>query len=319
MVAIRLTPQRLALFHKYSEGRELIRDIDTRWNSWYYMLTRVTEPDVMAAINAVCVNAKDFKTPALSEDDWDCLKQIQDFLSHFHLATLASEGRFNSVDVIIETFDYRLEIFETAVNETYLGNPFLRTAINDGWNKLRKYYLASDRSPVYVTAMVLRPDTKWSYIEKNWQDDNWISDAKQATKELWESTYKPKDNTPTLPAKPATKLSAFTEWQARKKTTIPSSMDEYERYLLLPIVPEIRDARRWWMEETQRTMFPNLFKMAIDILSIPATSAEPERVFSGAKFTITNIRNRLNEGSINNLELLKHWYRQQADTEPHAS
>lgn len=33
--------------------------------------------------------------------------------------------------------------------------------------------------------------------------------------------------------------------------------------------------------------------MAVDILSIPAMSAEPERLFSGAKITITDRQNRL--------------------------
>ena len=81
----------------------------------------------------------------------------------------------------------------------------------------------------------------------------------------------------------------------------------------MPILPEVRDARRWWMQDTQRSMFPNLSKMAIDILSIPAMSVEPERLFSGAKLTITDLRNRLDEGSINATELLKHWYRQKED------
>lgn len=316
VIAIRLTPQRLAMFHKYSEGRNLVRDNDTRWNSWYYMLTRATEPDMVAAVNAVCANVKDLSALALNPDDWKCLTELQGFLHHFHIATLASEGRFHTVDVVIETFDYILESFETAVNSTYLSNPHLRTAINDGWNKLRKYYLASDRSPVYVTAMILRPDTKWSYIEENWQVNDWVKDAKKATKELWESTYKSKGENLVIPVLNPPKRSAFADWQARKKiSVISSSMDEYERYLLLPILPEIQDARRWWMEKTQRMMFPNLSIMAIDILSIPAMSAEPERVFSGAKNTVTDHRNRLNEGSVNNLELLKHWYGQQAEFE----
>ena len=47
--------------------------------------------------------------------------------------------------------------------------------------------------------------------------------------------------------------------------------------------------------------------MGLDLLSIPAMSAEPERVFSGAKHTITDLRNRLNEQSIEATECLKSW------------
>lgn len=75
---------------------------------------------------------------------------------------------------------------------------------------------------------------------------------------------------------------------------------------------EIQDGYSWWLEPAQQKMYPNLSKMAIDLLSIPAMSAEPERVFSGIKLTITDIGNRLQEGSINASECLKHWYREAA-------
>ena len=47
--------------------------------------------------------------------------------------------------------------------------------------------------------------------------------------------------------------------------------------------------------------------MAIDILLIPAMSADPERLFSGAKITITDRRNRLGIKTIQGLECLKSW------------
>lgn len=47
----------------------------------------------------------------------------------------------------------------------------------------------------------------------------------------------------------------------------------------------------------------------MDILSIPAMSAEPERLFSGAKITITDRRNRLGSDVIEALECLKSWFR----------
>ncbi len=49
--------------------------------------------------------------------------------------------------------------------------------------------------------------------------------------------------------------------------------------------------------------------MAIDIYSIPAMSAEPERVFSGAKLTVSDQRNGLKSETIELLECLKSWFR----------
>ena len=68
------------------------------------------------------------------------------------------------------------------------------------------------------------------------------------------------------------------------------------------------------MEPTQRATYPNLLVMAFDILSIPAISAEPERLFSGAGITVTERRNRLDAETIEALEGLKSWLRSHCTT-----
>ena len=49
--------------------------------------------------------------------------------------------------------------------------------------------------------------------------------------------------------------------------------------------------------------------MAIDIYSIPAMSAELERVFSAAKRTVSDFRGGLQSETIEILECLKSWFR----------
>ena len=67
------------------------------------------------------------------------------------------------------------------------------------------------------------------------------------------------------------------------------------------------DLKAWWLE--QRTTYPALLVMALDILSIPAMEAEPERLFSGAKVTLTDRRNRMKVEVLEALECLKSWLR----------
>jgi hypothetical protein len=59
------------------------------------------------------------------------------------------------------------------------------------------------------------------------------------------------------------------------------------------VVLSIKKGVYWWLELTQRKRFPYLSKMAIDILLILVISAEPERLFSSVKLTITDRRNNL--------------------------
>ena len=55
-----------------------------------------------------------------------------------------------------------------------------------------------------------------------------------------------------------------------------------------------------------------LSRMALNLLSIPAMSAEPERLFSSCKITITDRRNKLSVKVIEALECLRSWYKVEA-------
>jgi hypothetical protein len=61
------------------------------------------------------------------------------------------------------------------------------------------------------------------------------------------------------------------------------------------------------MEPRQRREFPNLSRMALNVLSIPAMAAEPECLFSSAGLTVTDRRNQLSIESIEALECIKSW------------
>ena len=69
----------------------------------------------------------------------------------------------------------------------------------------------------------------------------------------------------------------------------------------------VKHGYQWWLEPTQRKRFPDLSKMALDLLSIPAMSADPERLWSGAKITVDDRRGRLGIHKIQAIECLKSW------------
>lgn len=93
-----------------------------------------------------------------------------------------------------------------------------------------------------------------------------------------------------------------------------ATVDEYAQYCLLSQHHDFKDVRKWWMEDRQKRDFPNLSRMALDILSTPAMAADPERLFSSAGLTITDRRNHLSIQSIEALECMKSWMKlQEAD------
>ena len=66
-------------------------------------------------------------------------------------------------------------------------------------------------------------------------------------------------------------------------------------------------ALEWWCQDQQRKRWPRLSYMAIDILSIPAMSDEPERVFSGGRRTVSWERAQMGAENLERVECLKHW------------
>jgi hypothetical protein len=123
-------------------------------------------------------------------------------------------------------------------------------------------------------------------------------------------TYSPRPTQLKAPNQPPNK---FSEWKYALYEKVPTSqyMDEYTRYCEALPHHDFEDVRDWWLAPEQQAIYPNLSKMALNLLSIPAMSAAPERLFSSCKITITDRRNKLSVKVIETLECLRSWYQVQ--------
>jgi hypothetical protein len=268
-------------------------------------------PQVKEAIHRYVAKYEEFQEDLLTIDDWDTLSIIKDFLQNLDDATLASEGYNSTLETVLPSMDFILDSFEKG-KEQYAQHPFLGPCFNSGWAKMDQYYTLTGETPVYVAVLVLDPRKKWYYFEDSWaQYPDWISEAKKKVQQFWEQQYKSKETATREVVQESQepkqrKLNTFQAWEQSKKR--PRVLgDEYTRYINAEIIDDISDPRAWWQEHTQQLNYPNLSVMALDLLSIPAMSAEPERLFSAAKISITDRRNRLGIQSIEALECLKSW------------
>lgn len=71
---------------------------------------------------------------------------------------------------------------------------------------------------------------------------------------------------------------------------------EISKYFALNSIPMNSNPLQWW--KTNEKRFPVLASMARDILAIPASSAEPERVHSGARTVLNWNQSRMGPQSI---------------------
>jgi hypothetical protein len=73
----------------------------------------------------------------------------------------------------------------------------------------------------------------------------------------------------------------------------------------VPPDDSIFDLLSYWKAKKYR--YPRLATMALEILSVPAMSAEVERILSSAKLTLSERRARLDCEIVEALECLRHW------------
>ena len=307
------SPQRIQSFKKRTGGLMPRRDNSTRWNSWYAMLDWAIER-LKPAIIAVTNEEPDLARDILTAEEWKVLGYIRDFLRGFYFATKATEGYAATLERVLPTMDFLANKFEKAI-EQFADHNYMRESLHTGYTKLLKYWNKTERSPAYIAAIVLDPTKKWKYF-KRWNPD-WQPDIEATFKRFWEASYR--SSTGLANYASATTPSAldispnneFLQWQKDQEEDEVTG-DEFEQYIhnhpfILP--KEGRTALDWWLEPEQRKQFPLLSRMVIDIHSIPAMSSEPERVFSGARHTVSDQRASLKSKTIELLECLKSWFR----------
>jgi len=177
--------------------------------------------------------------------------------------------------------------------------------------------MKTDMSPLYAASLILNPMCRKRYIEVNWPK-KWVKPTLAKVKKLWEkfreevippSAFTLLYDDPTNHYKEPRELDAFDQIAlSLQQVARPASEDEYEDYNSQePCNPGKAGAFVWWCQDTQRQRWPRLSLMAIDLLSIPPMSDEPERVFSGARRTISWERGQMEPETIEITECLKHW------------
>ena len=301
VVWIRSSTQRYQAF-LLAAGRMIPQDNSTRWNSWYRMIHVAI--GLRKELNSFVddrYSESDVKLDYLHPEHWQELQKIRDFLQPFYEITKDTQWDKTSLDEVICSMDFLVTHYKLGM-EQFQDNITMADRIMTSWYKFDEYYTRTDDTPVYAAAILLHPSLRRAHLMEAWKDQaQYIEPAIEAVRRLWDE-FKPQQ-------KPEMKedLSAY---EAYKKRIYQNSSchDEFSRFIEGPTLPiGASSALSWWLEPTQQTSYPSLYRLAINIFSIPAMSAEAERVFSGARRTVSWDRSRLSAQMVEYTECLKHW------------
>jgi hypothetical protein len=297
----------------------LVADQQTRWNSTFLMIRRALL--LRPRISLFIAEASDLDSAdLLSKDDWSTLQIVHDLLQPFWKLTLRLEGNaingsHGAIWEVLPAMEVLINGLEAASEvHTYRKAKHLHICIMNALKKLRDYYQRLDESPVYAASVVLNPAIKERHFDRNQGRglEDWTPKSKEDIRNFWATEYKGKvitelDPTPTTTkANEAGDVDEFENYLYGWGHAM-DDLDEYDSYCgekPLPKAPP--HFLRYWNGQAINT--PSLSQMALDLLSIPAMSAECERVFSSSKILISDHRNRLREDVIEANECLRYWH-----------
>ena len=172
---------------------------------------------------------------------------------------------------------------------------------------LNKYNCKTDKNyEIYAAATLLNPTLREGFFLDSWTGDaaEYIAPILARNESIWRTQYMP------TPAPVAIEVhrsdfDAFLD-EISGSSVLSRPEEAFSRY-----ISDIRTPRSDWEKEGlfkwwSVCQYPTLRQWAYDVLSMPAMSAELERVFSQAK-TATTGRYSLGAATLEAELCLKHW------------
>ncbi|GLB45805.1 hypothetical protein LshimejAT787_3000140 [Lyophyllum shimeji] len=292
--------------------RLMPRDVTTRWNSTFDMLSFAV--DYRKAIDELTGDRKnELRKFELSEREWTIAEQLCKVLSILKDATLFFSRGTPNLATVIPAMDYIDTQLTNHAHDRSLA-PSIRAALGIGKKTLNQYYELTDSSEVYRIAMILHPRHKLSYFMTAGWKQEWIDTAEELLRAEFDRSYRQEDMTDdeevgaglsSCATNPSSRTrNVFDNLPSLSAPSRKELRDEVDRYLSTD--PEkVDNVLLWWFEH--RAVYPCLSRMALDYLTIPATSVDVERVFSRSHLILSHVRNRLSAQSTRALLCVGNW------------
>jgi hypothetical protein len=326
VIHIRSSAARSQQFKRLA-GKIIPLDNRTRWNSWYTMLSVALDKE-SAVDSYIKLWAADLQDDELSLQDWQQLRTTYLNLQPFYEATITNEGYISSIGEVLPTMFILRIILNKHMLSSY-DTPKLKLkgkakkeliAPTQPWKKaydvFTKYLQLFEQSPIYLLALLLSPTRRLRYFNGIWKDKTLQEEKLNICKAFWAQWRKKQeiltsyDSLYHSPLKKDENLSEFQQisrqldWYHRR----PQCQDELEDFVSQePYDISPASTLSWWNQETQKQRFPQLSTLAHEILSIPAMSDEPERIFSAARRTISWERAQIKPIILEQMECIKYW------------
>lgn len=296
------------------EPKKLIQDVQTRWNSSYYMLSRFVELETsirgtMGLLNNAPNNLK--------PEEWIILQELIKVLKPFEEATKAISGqKYMTASLVIVIVQGLFKVFNSLVKmdltpRVLLVVEKLLANMND-----RNGFKNAEKSKTLSRCTFLDPRFKHIPFNNNATLlNNTKTDIIEKTSEIIRSKYIEEDGTyesaTLVDVNSTSNIEQFSIWNdidscVAKSTPMGTAKSraivEVQRYLEDSMISRSQDPLKWWKDHSYN--YPNLNVLAQNTLCHLGTSVPCERVFSSAGLVLNDRRCRLKNEKVSMLLFL---------------
>ncbi|KAJ6437614.1 LOW QUALITY PROTEIN: transposase-like protein [Purpureocillium lavendulum] len=305
----------------------LLSDGGIRWNATFYMIERALK--CRPAIDLYQAQWKPpdrndkHKNDFLTEADWHELELFYRLLQPFERLTKrlqcradgeGNEGGQGSVWQVLYAMDFLLTKLENVKDEIHAMDadnedelpPYYSAGVLAAWSKINTYYELTDRLPIRIL--------QGEVVEAR----GWIRTAQKELTAYYDRfaavtvAADHVDQAETSPCSSPTLDDEFDAWghttdrpHRGKRRKMETEWEVWIKQVPSKDDMNIKNPLAWWVD--RRHIWPILSKLALNIFSTPAMSAEPERVFSDGGELITDKRNGLGDDTVEAEMVQKSW------------
>ena len=264
-------------------------DVDTRWNFTLQMIE--DSFDCRAAINDSCIDIEALRDMKLTNSEWETLDKIRSVLRPFKKFTEYVSREQPSIQMLVRMYN---EVGLTLHQITRKQGEFssiddgLTHAIHKGIEVFDKYWgLLGDEHDLYYIATVFDPRIKIKWIQDNIENS---TEVIARIRTFLKATYPPPDiDLPDNHLPDVFQSLEYTFVEPYIRADNDATKHDIDTYLDTPCVrytgKKTDDQTKWILDwwSANKTQYPCTALAAREILAIPASEVDCERLFGQAK------------------------------------
>jgi len=296
------------------EPKKLTQDVQTRWNSTYYMISRFVELETsirgtMGLLNNAPNNLK--------PEEWIILQELINVLKPFEEATKAISGqKYMTASIVIVIVQGLFKVFNNLVKMDLTPRVLLVVEKLLANMNERDGFKNTEKSKTLSRCTFLDPRFKHLPFNHNATLlNNTKTDIIEKTSEIIRNKYIEEDGTyesaTLVDVNTTSNSDQLSIWDdidscvaksTPMRTAKSRAIVEVQCYLEDSIISRSQDPLKWWKDHSYN--YPHLNILAQNTLCHLGTSVPCERVFSSAGLVLNDRRCRLKSEKVNMLLFL---------------